>query len=418
MFTANSMNCLSEALGMAYPGNGTLLATHSLRRLNFEHSARRIVEMAREYYEEENPSVLPRNIATFEAFENAMRLDIAMGGSTNTVLHILAVAKEAGVDFTMKDIDRLSKDTPTLCKVAPSSQYHVEDVSRAGGIPAILGELEKKNLINRDCVTVTGLNIGQLIEQNDPARETCTESARKRLLAKPGGIRTIEPFSQDAYFEESDLDRETGCIRSVEGAYSQDGGLCVLTGNIAQNGCIVKAAGVAKENLVFEGKARIYHSQEAAVEAITGDQIQSGDCVVIRYEGPKGGPGMQEMLYPTSFLKAKGLGTKCALITDGRFSGGTSGLSVGHISPEAASGGNIGLIEEGDTIKINIPERTIDVDCSKEELESRRQVMEAQGDQAWKPVGRDRTASQALQAYALMATSADKGAVRDISGLG
>jgi dihydroxy-acid dehydratase len=415
MFTANSMNCLCEALGMALPGNGTLLATHALRRNNLEESARRIVEMTREFYENGDESVLPRSIASFEAFENAMMLDIAMGGSTNTVLHILAIAREAGVDFSMQDIDRLSKTTPTICKVAPSSHYHVEDVNRAGGIPAILGELDKKGIIHRDCFTVTGMSMGDLLDKNDPLRDSCTPEARKLILAKPGGKRTAEPFCQDNAYEEPDLDRKEGCIRSVDNAYSQDGGLCVLHGNIAQDGCIVKAAGVSEENLIFEGKARIFHSQEEAVDAIVNDRIQPCDCVVIRYEGPRGGPGMQEMLYPTSFLKSKGLGTKCALITDGRFSGGTSGLSVGHISPEAASGGNIGLIEEGDRIKINILERTIDVDLSEEELASRRQKMEDRDADAWKPVNRNRTVSRSLQAYARMATSADKGAVRDVS---
>ena len=362
--------------------------------------------------------MLPRNIATSQAFENAMMLDIAMGGSTNTVLHLLAIAKEAGVDFTMNDIDRLSRSTPTLCKVAPSSHYHVEDVNRAGGILAIMSELDKKELVNRDCFTVSGSSMGEPMEQNDPLKDSCSAAAKKRLLVKPGGIKTSIAFSQESYFDEPDLDRSNGCIRSVENAYSKDGGLCVLYGNIAENGCIVKAAGVAEECLTFDGRARIFHSQEEAVEAIVHDTIQPGDCIVIRYEGPRGGPGMQEMLYPTSYLKSKDLGTQCALITDGRFSGGTSGLSIGHISPEAASGGNIGLIEEGDTIKINIPDRSIDVDLNKDELQSRRRKMEQKGSGAWKPVGRNRKVSQALKAYALMASSADKGAVRDLSGLG
>ncbi|MBF0430469.1 MAG: dihydroxy-acid dehydratase [Fibrobacteria bacterium] len=415
MFTANSMNCLNEALGIALPGNGTLLATHKLRRNNFEDSATRIVEMARDYYEKGDSSLLPRNIATFNAFENAMRLDIAMGGSTNTVLHILAIAQEAGVDFTMSDIDKLSLSTPTLCKVAPSSSYHVEDVNRAGGIPAILKELAQKDLLHLDCKTVSGLTMQEQLNQNDLLSPDCDDAAKKRALAKPGGVNTTEGMSQENYYDAADTDRENGCIRSLEYAYSQDGGLCVLKGNIARSGCIVKTAGVVEECMVFAGKARIFHSQEEAVEAITADAIKPGDCVVIRYEGPKGGPGMQEMLYPTSFLKSKGLGAKCALITDGRFSGGTSGLSIGHISPEAAQGGEIALIEEGDTININLPERTIDLDISTDEMEARRKKMEAMGSDAWKPLGRDRIISKALMAYSLMTTSADKGAVRDIS---
>ncbi|MBN2370252.1 MAG: dihydroxy-acid dehydratase [Vicinamibacteria bacterium] len=415
MFTANSMNCLNEAIGMAFPGNGTLVATHVLRKALLEEAGRRIVEMTRRHYVNGDTSVLPRSIATFEAFENAMRLDIAMGGSTNTVLHVLAVAREAGVAFTMSDIDRLSRETPTLCKVAPSSDYHVEDVHRAGGILAIMGELEREGLIHRDCRTVSGATIGELIDRNDPRRSSCTDAARRRTLAAPGGARSIEGFVQEKYHSAPDLDRARGCIRDAEHAYSRDGGLCTLRGNVAPDGCIVKAAGVPEECRTFSGTARIFHSQETAVEAILGNRIKVGDCVVIVYEGPKGGPGMQEMLYPTTFIKSKGLGRECALITDGRFSGGTAGLSVGHISPEAACGGNVGLIEEGDVIRIDIEARTINVDVPDAVLEERRKKMDARGADAWTPVGRKRVVSQALQAYALTATSADKGAVRDLS---
>jgi len=417
MFTANSMNCLNEALGMALPGNGTLVATHALRRQLFEQAGRRIVEMAKRHYLDGDASVLPRSIATFEAFENAMRLDIAMGGSTNTVLHILAVAHEAGVAFTMADIDRLSRSTPTLCKVAPSSSYHVEDVHRAGGILGILGELERKGVLHRDCPTVSGLSMGQLVDQNDPRRETCAEEARKRALAAPGGVPTTEAFSQEHYHDAADLDREKGCIRDGEHAYSQDGGLCMLKGNLAEDGCIVKAAGVPEECWSFRGKAVVFESQEEAVEGILADKVKAGDCVVIRYEGPKGGPGMQEMLYPTTFLKSRGLGKSCALITDGRFSGGTAGLSLGHISPEAACGGAIGLIEDGDPIAIDIAKRSINVEVPADVLAKRRKVMEDRGASAWKPAQRQRKISQALQTYALFATSADRGAVRDLTAV-
>ncbi len=417
MFTANSMNCLNEAIGMALPGNGTLVATHALRRGIFEDSARRIVDMAKKFYEEGDTSVLPRSIASLQAFENAMRLDIAMGGSTNTVLHLLAIAHEAGVSFGLKEMDALSRHTPTLCKVAPSSPYHVEDVHRAGGIPAILAELHKIDLINGDCVTVSGLTMGDLLKKNDPLSKDITHSAQKRLLAMPGGQRTTHAFSQECYYDEADLDREAGCIRSSSHAYSKDGGLCVLYGNLAQGGSVVKTAGVPADCLDFEGPARVFESQEAAVEAIVGDEIKAGDCVVIRYEGPKGGPGMQEMLYPTSFLKSKGLGTKCALITDGRFSGGTSGLSIGHISPEAAARGNIGLIREGDIIQISIPNRSLNVKVSEPDLQTRRQQMNDKGTAGWAPASRQRVVSQALQAYGLMTTSADRGAVRDLSQL-
>jgi dihydroxy-acid dehydratase len=371
--------------------------------------------MAKRHYLEADASVLPRSIATFEAFENAMRLDIAMGGSTNTVLHILAVAHEAGVEFTMADIDRLSRSTPTLSKVAPSSSYHVEDVHRAGGILAILGELDRQGLLHRDCATVSGKTMGELVDGNDPLRETCTEQARRRMLAAPGGVATTEGFSQERYHDSPDLDREGGCIRSVQHAYSQDGGLCMLKGNLAEDGCIVKAAGVPEECWSFRGQAVVFESQEEAVEAILSGGVEAGQCAVIRYEGPKGGPGMQEMLYPTTFLKSRGLGKSCALITDGRFSGGTAGLSLGHISPEAACGGTIGLIENGDVIAIDIAQRSISVELAPEELARRRQAMEARGPDAWKPAQRQRKVSQALQAYALLATSADRGAVRDLS---
>jgi len=416
MFTANSMNCLNEALGLALPGNGTLLATHARRWELFEDAARRIVGMAKSYWVNGDKSVLPRSIATFEAFENAMTLDIAMGGSTNTVLHILAIAHEAGVEFEMKDIDRLSRKVPNVCKVAPSSHYHVEDVHRAGGILSILGELDRAGLIHREVHTVAAANMGEAIDQNDIRRPSGSAAARQRALAAPGGVSTKVAFSQDKYFSEPDADRERGCIRDIEHAYSKDGGLGVLYGNIAQDGCIVKTAGVDESIWKFEGPARVFHSQDAACDAIMADQVKAGDVVVIVYEGPKGGPGMQEMLYPTSFLKGKGLGKACALVTDGRFSGGTSGLSIGHVSPEAGEGGTIALIEEGDRIRIDIPARTIDVLVDAPTLEKRRQAMLARGPNAWRP-NRDRVVSQALRAYALMTTSASRGAIRDISQL-
>jgi dihydroxy-acid dehydratase len=417
MFTANSMNCLNEALGLALPGNGTLLATHARRWELFEAAGRRIVEMAKQHYLGGDAGVLPRSVATFEAFENAMVLDIAMGGSTNTVLHILAIAHEAGVKFTMADIDRLSRKVPNVCKVAPSSHYHVEDVHRAGGIFTILGELDRAGLIHRGVRTVHAPMLGAAIDANDVRRPSATAEAKQRTLAAPGGVRTKIAFSQDKYFAEPDADAAKGCIRDVAHAYSQDGGLAVLHGNIARDGCIVKTAGVDSSILRFEGPARVFHSQEAACDAITGDRIEPGDVVVIVYEGPKGGPGMQEMLYPTSFLKGKGLGKACALITDGRFSGGTSGLSIGHVSPEAAEGGAIALIEEGDRIRIDIPNRAVDVLVEAEVLDERRATMAARGADAWRP-NRDRAVSQALQAYALMTTSAARGAVRDLRGLG
>ncbi len=414
MFTANSMNCLAEALGMALPGNGTLVATHARRWDLFEQAAKRIVEMSRLRYIEGDASVLPRSVATLAAFENAMTLDIAMGGSTNTVLHLLAIAHEAGVDFTMNDIDRLSRQVPNICKVAPSSAYHVEDVHTAGGIFTILGELDRAGLIHRDTSTVHSASMGEALDLNDIRRPTATAEAKQRSLAAPGGVRTTVAFSQDKHFEATDDDAEAGCIRSVEHAYSRDGGLAVLFGNLAPDGCIVKTAGVDASVLVFEGPARVFESQEDACNAILADRLKAGDVVVIVYEGPQGGPGMQEMLYPTSFIKGKGLGAVCALITDGRFSGGTSGLSIGHVSPEAADGGNIGLVREGDTIRIDIPARTIDIAIDEDELSRRREEMDAKGETAWTPV-RDREVSDALKVYAAMTTSASLGAVRDVS---
>lgn len=412
MFTANSMNCLAEALGMALPGNGSLVATHTARKELFLEAGRRIVDLCRAYYENDDYSVLPRSIAVKKTFENAMSLDIAMGGSTNTVLHLLAIAQEAEVDFTMKDIDRLSRAVPHLCKVAPSTQeYHMEDVHRAGGVIAILAELDRAGLIHKDLPTVQQETIGEVLAKWDVMT---SESAKGRYSAAPGNVPTLEPFSQSKT-QELDLDRKNGCIRDKENAYSKDGGLAVLYGNFAEDGCIVKTAGVDESILKFSGPARIFESQDAAVQGILTDKINAGDVVIIRYEGPKGGPGMQEMLYPTSYLKSKGLGKQCALATDGRFSGGTSGLSIGHASPEAAEGGNIGLIEEGDTIHIDIPNRKIQIGVSDETLAERRKAMEAKGVKAWKPESRDRKVSQALRAYAAMTTSAAKGAVRDVS---
>jgi dihydroxy-acid dehydratase len=416
MFTANSMNCLNEAIGLALPGNGSLLATHALRRGLFAEAATRIVDLARRHYLEGDRSVLPRSIATFEAFENAMALDIAMGGSTNTVLHLLAIAHEAGVAFTMKDMDRLSRNVPNICKVAPSSHYHVEDVHRAGGVFTILGELDRAGLIHRGVGTVHARTMGEAIDASDIRRTTASAAARRRALAAPGGVRTKVAFSQDTYFSSVDDDAAGGCIRDVEHAYAREGGLAVLHGNIAPDGCIVKTAGVDESCWRFEGRARVFHSQDAACDAILADSVVAGDVVVIVYEGPRGGPGMQEMLYPTSFLKGKGLGKACALLTDGRFSGGTSGLSLGHVSPEAAEGGAIGLVEEGDRVRIDIPRRTVDLVVAPEELDRRRAAMVARGASAWRP-NRDRAVSQALQAYALMTTSAARGAVRDIGGL-
>ena len=421
MFTANSMNCLNEAIGLALPGNGTILATHALRWQLFERAAKRIVRMARAYYLEGDESVLPRNIATFDAFENAMSLDIAMGGSTNTVLHILAMAREAEVDFTMADIDRLSRQVPCICKVAPATgKFHLEDVARAGGIPTILGELQRAGKIHSGVGTVSGDDMENMIRTNDlrDGNGSLCDFARRRALAAPGGVRTREAFSQESYYQASDLDSREGCIRSAEHAYSQDGGLAVLYGNLAEDGCIVKTAGVDESIWVFEGPARVFESQEEACDGILGGGVQAGDVVVIRYEGPKGGPGMQEMLYPTSYIKARQLGAKCALLTDGRFSGGTSGLSIGHVSPEAAEGGAIALVEEGDLIRIDIPNRTLELAVPDTELTRRRRQMEARGRDAYRPHDRHRPISQALAAYAALTTSAAQGAVRDISQLG
>jgi dihydroxyacid dehydratase (EC 4.2.1.9) len=415
MFTANSMNCLAEALGIALPGNGTTLATHADRKHLFEEAGRRIVELAKQYYEKDDASVLPRSIASLEAFENAMALDVAMGGSTNTVLHLLAIAREANVNFTMADIDRISRNVPCLSKVAPNSKiFHMEDVHRAGGIMRILGELDRGGLINRDVSTVHASSMGAALELWDITR-TDDEAVHTFFRAAPGNVRTTEAFSQNKRWKELDDDDENGCIRSVEHAYTKEGGLAVLYGNIALDGCIVKTAGVDEEIFKFSGPARIYESQDAAVSGILDGEVKSGEVVLIRYEGPKGGPGMQEMLYPTSYLKSKGLGKECALLTDGRFSGGTSGLSIGHCSPEAAEGGNIGLVEAGDIIEIDIPNRTINVNLTDEELAERRQAMMAKGKAAWKPAKpRERKVSAALRAYAAMTTSAAFGAVRDV----
>ncbi len=418
MFTANSMNCLTEALGLSLPGNGSQLATHSDRKELFLQAGRTAVELCRRYYEQDDASALPRNIASFKAFENAMSLDIAMGGSTNTVLHLLAAAYEAGVDFTMTDIDRLSRRVPCLSKVAPAkSDVHMEDVHRAGGIMSILGELDRAGLLHTDLPTVHSPTLGDALNKWDIKR-TNDPAVQQFFLAAPGGVPTQTAFSQSRRWESLDADRENGVIRSAEHAFSQDGGLAVLSGNIALEGCIVKTAGVDDSILKFTGPAKVYESQDAAVVAILTGQVLAGDVVVIRYEGPKGGPGMQEMLYPTSYLKSKGLGKACALITDGRFSGGTSGLSIGHASPEAAEGGAIGLVENGDMIAIDIPSRTINLLVADDVLAARRAAMEAKGDAAWQPAEvRKRQVSVALQAYAALTTSAARGAVRDISQL-
>ncbi len=417
MFTANSMNCLTEALGLSLPGNGSLLATHADRQELFLRAGRLVVDLAKRYYEQDDETVLPRSIVTKKAFENAMCLDITMGGSTNTVLHLLAAAEEAEVDFTMDDIDRLSRLVPNLSKVAPATQlYHMEDVHRAGGVMALLGELNRAGLIHGDCNTVYAESMQAALDKWDITVSKDTE-VHTFYQAAPGNVPTQQAFSQNKRWE-LDLDRANGCIRNKENAYSQDGGLAVLYGNIAPDGCIVKTAGVDDSILIFTGTARIFESQDTAVAAILADEIVAGDVVLIRYEGPKGGPGMQEMLYPTSYLKSKGLGKDCALITDGRFSGGTSGLSIGHASPEAAEGGAIGLVEEGDQIDINIPKRSINIAISDEILQQRREVMQAKGKDAWKPVNRDRQVSSALKAYAAMTTSASRGAVRDVSQIG
>jgi dihydroxy-acid dehydratase len=412
MFTANSMNCLTEALGLALPGNGSVLATHADRRGLFVEAGHLIVDLARRYYEQEDSSVLPRGIASFKAFENAMTLDIAMGGSTNTVLHLLAAAHEGQVPFTMSDIDRLSRKVPVLCKVAPSvPDVHMEDVHRAGGIMAILGELDRAKLITTDLPTVHSASLADALERWDVVR-TSSEKVRQFYMAAPGGVPTQVAFSQDQRFDDLDLDRAQGCIRDLAHAYSKDGGLAVLFGNLAEDGCIVKVAGVDESILKFSGPARIFESQDAAVEGILGNKVKAGDVVVVRYEGPRGGPGMQEMLYPTSYIKSKGLGKACALITDGRFSGGSSGLSIGHISPEAAEGGLIGLVEEGDVVELDIPSRRIHLAVEDAEIARRRDAMMAKGASAWKAAPRKRAVSTALKAYAAMATSAAKGAVR------
>ena len=414
MFTANSMNCLTEALGLSLPGNGSTLATHADREKLFLEAGRTIVDLAKRWYEQDDASALPRNIATFAAFENAMSLDIAMGGSTNTVLHLLAAAYEGGVDFTMADIDRLSRRVPCLCKVAPAkNDVHMEDVHRAGGIMAILGELERAGLVDASLPTVHAPTLGDALNRWDIGR-TNSEEVRNFFRAAPGGVRTTQAFSQNARWEELDTDRETGVIRSAEHPFSKDGGLAVLFGNIAPEGCIVKTAGVDESILTFHGTARVYESQDAAVAGILGNEVKAGDVVVIRYEGPKGGPGMQEMLYPTSYLKSKGLGKACALITDGRFSGGTSGLSIGHVSPEAAEGGLIALIATGDPILIDIPNRLIKLDLDDAVIAARKVEMEARGAKAWKPFGRKRNVSPALRAYAALTTNAARGAVRDV----
>lgn len=415
MFTANSMNCLTEALGLSLPGNGSTLATHAARKELFLKAGRLIVELAKRHYEQDDYNVLPRSIANMQAFENAMSLDVAMGGSTNTVLHLLAAAHEAGIDFTMSDIDHISRRVPCVCKVAPATaKYHMEDVHRAGGVMGILGELDRAGVIHRDTPTVHSPSLGAALDKWD-IKVTNDEDVKKFYRAAPGGISTTIAFSQSMLYPTLDDDRAEGCIRDKAHAYSQDGGLAVLYGNIALDGCIVKTAGVDDSILKFSGRARIFESQDATVEAILADKVIAGDVVVIRYEGPRGGPGMQEMLYPTSYLKSKDLGKVCALFTDGRFSGGTSGLSIGHASPEAAEGGAIGLVEEGDTIEIDIPNRTIHLAISDEEMSHRRATMEAKGKAAWKPVNRVRAVSPALRAYAAMSTSAARGAVRDVS---
>ena len=415
MFTANSMNCLTEALGLALPGNGSLLATHADRRKLFVEAGWLVVDLARRYYEQDDASILPRGIAGMQAFENAMSLDIAMGGSTNTVLHLLAAAQEGGVPFTIEDIDRLSRRVPHLCKVAPSkADVHMEDVHRAGGIMAILGELDRAGLVHRDIPTVHTATLGEALARWD-VRGNHGGSADTLYRAAPGGVRTTQAFSQDCRFEALDLDRTSGVIRDVEHAFSKDGGLAVLHGNLAVDGAIVKTAGVDPSAQTFRGPARIFESQESAVDGILGGDVKPGDVVVVRYEGPKGGPGMQEMLYPTSYLKSKGLGKVCALITDGRFSGGSAGLCIGHISPEAAEGGVIALLEDGDLIEIDIPARSLQVALGDAELQSRRAAMEIRGALAWRPAGRTRPISAALRAYAALTTSASRGAVRDVN---
>jgi dihydroxy-acid dehydratase len=411
MFTANSMNCLTEVLGLSLPGNGTTLATSAVRRDLFLRAGELVVEIAKRYYEKDDDSVLPRSIASVPAFRNAMTVDIAMGGSTNTVLHLLAAAQEAGVDFDLGDIDALSRSTPCICKVAPSSDYHMEDVHRAGGIPAIMGELDRAGLLDRSASSVHTSDLRQWLDEWDIRADHPSPQAVTLYAAAPGGVRTTEAFSSTATWASPDLDAEAGCIRTVSSAYSADGGLAVLRGNLSPNGCIVKTAGVDPSQLTFRGPARVTESQEQAVEAILKGEITAGDVVIVRYEGPRGGPGMQEMLYPTSFLKGRGLGATCALVTDGRFSGGTSGLAIGHVSPEAAAGGAIGLVEEGDIIEIDVPGRSINLKVDDEELRRRRAARDAAG---WHPANRDRPVSAALRAYAHFALSADQGAVRRV----
>ncbi|MUL43118.1 dihydroxy-acid dehydratase [Streptomonospora sp. PA3] len=415
MFTANSMNCLTEAMGLALPGNGTVLATHVARKRLYEDAGRLVVEVARRYYEQDDSSVLPLSIASPAAFANAMALDIAMGGSTNTILHLLAAATEAGVKFGLPDIDELSRRVPCLCKVAPNTdKYHIEDVHRAGGIPAIMGELARGGLLDTSVPTVHGATLGEYLQRWDIAVDTCAEDARELFHAAPGGKRTTKAYSQNVRWETLDTDREAGCVRDVAHAYTADGGLAVLYGNLAPDGAIVKTAGVEEELLTFTGPAKVFESQEDAVDGILNKRIEPGDVVVIRYEGPKGGPGMQEMLYPTSFLKGRGLGKSCALITDGRFSGGTSGLSIGHASPEAAQGGDIALVREGDTVVIDIPNRTLQLDVPAAELDSRREELLGELG-TFRPRDRERPVTQALRAYAAMATSASTGAARDVA---
>ncbi len=418
MFTANSMNCLTEALGLSLPGNGSLLATHGDREALFVQAGQRIVDLAKRYYEQDDENALPRTIACFEAFENAMSLDIAMGGSTNTVLHLLAAASEGDVPFSMADIDRLSRSVPHLCKVAPSNNlYYMEDVHRAGGVMGLLAELDRGGLIHQDLPTVHSNSIGDAIKRFDIVT-TNDSDIQTFYKAAPGGIRTTKGFSQSKRYPSLDTDRENGCIRNIDNAYSLDGGLAVLFGNLAESGCIVKTAGVDASILTFSGPARVLESQEAAVNAILNKEISAGDVLIVRYEGPRGGPGMQEMLYPTSYLKSMGLGKDCALITDGRFSGGSSGLSIGHVSPEAADGGTIGLIEEGDIIDIDIPGRTINVRLTDDVIAKRRKAMDAKGRGGWKPaMPRKRQISAALKAYAALTTSADKGAIRNVDQL-
>ena len=413
MFTANSMNCLTEALGLSQPGNGSMLATHADREQLFLSAGKRIVDLCKRYYQENDESALPRNIASKESLHNAMCLDIAMGGSTNTILHLLAAAQEAEVDYTMADMDKLSRIVPQLCKVAPSTpKYHMEDVHRAGGVIGILGELARAGLLNTDVPNVLGTTLADVIAEYD-IKVTDNEDVKKFYRAGPAGIRTTKAFSQDCRWDTLDDDRENGCIRSIENAFSLEGGLAVLSGNLAVDGCVVKTAGVAEENLTFTGPAHVFESQDDAVEGILNGSVVAGEVVVIRYEGPKGGPGMQEMLYPTTYLKSMGLGTKCALITDGRFSGGTSGLSIGHASPEAASGGTIALVEQGDIIEIDIPNRSIELKVADDVLAARKAAQDAKGNKGWQPKDRVRPISYALKNYAMLATSADKGAVRN-----